>query len=904
MYEVQLGSSGILQIGWTPPNARFTTEEGIGDSSFSYAYDGKRQRKWNVTSTKYGDRWAAGDVISVGIDMDAGTISYWQNGKALGVAFENIKRRIANGAYLPGISLSYAERCEVNFGNWPFMYPQEGYAPLQAPPAEELMEQAEYVSGSWRRLLDVTVKQPVGADSPRAAAALAAARATFTTSHGVGYGGAVVGGGGGGGEEERGDEMEEGGTTPRGAVGMPIDENTLEQQQENPESKAPLSNVDALLLASTLAPFTGKHCRSPYFVNAYMLPLLNDTLLGEEEEEKTAFPRLLGLLCSILEPAELNALVSATCCALSRIIRGSVFQKEKLPESSALSALQLWTHCLRHPSWAAAWTSHSRWTAELEGLLVVRQPAHADLEEIMPSLLWDESDDVTEMLGRCKTEGQLAEDVKDLGVACQLLNETQAEIFAALCCVPVNRGKAIVENPDVQGAAREMKRASAAGRAPMGPPPALQIFIKYLIKKNAGATRNIPPPGLSPGSVLVSTFFALLRQLQQWLERIHIRGEPFKFIAAPFYTGMGLSRYTEVPRFGGLFSHLKKEFPVDKKQIHSRIPVPAAEPRRPWVADWPHVEMELPEIFPVDTGGGAGGDGGVYGRFWEISDWRFIPITKSKQKGGMEIIEPSTGGASGDGEAGEGTLGGGNAATTAAPGATTTTTITTTITTADAAVASTSAAAPAPAVTTTTITTTTAAAPPTAPSSSSSSSSELLTWDWWLIHHCITLYALGVAPRVRYGFTHNDTLEQTLRSLRAMTERRDRDEREAEEGGGGGHGPLEILELSIEEAKSTVRNTQRQHGWEHAWIMQGWQQEGTLAMAAVIGRLLMAIQDVEGPLLAYVQDLYLESALDMVRLLLVYYVSLFIASKKKHAFFTILQFFFNFFFTDALCSPF
>ena len=171
MYEVQLGSSGILQIGWTPPNARFTLEEGVGDSTHSYAYDGKRQRKWNVTAAPYGDRWTAGDYITCGIDMDAGTISYWRNGKYLGIAFQNIRRRMPNGAYLAGISLSYAERCEVNFGERPFAYPQEGYSPLQAPPVLGELAKAEYIGDCWSRLLNVTAKRPVGPDSPRSAAA-------------------------------------------------------------------------------------------------------------------------------------------------------------------------------------------------------------------------------------------------------------------------------------------------------------------------------------------------------------------------------------------------------------------------------------------------------------------------------------------------------------------------------------------------------------------------------------------------------------------------------------------------------------------------------------------------------------------------------------------------------------
>lgn len=70
-YEVTLATSGIQQVGWATLSCQFTTEEGVGDSFNSYAYDGKRRRKWNMRSNEYGERWAAGDVVGVGLDLDA-----------------------------------------------------------------------------------------------------------------------------------------------------------------------------------------------------------------------------------------------------------------------------------------------------------------------------------------------------------------------------------------------------------------------------------------------------------------------------------------------------------------------------------------------------------------------------------------------------------------------------------------------------------------------------------------------------------------------------------------------------------------------------------------------------------------------------------------------------------------
>eukprot|EP00795_Rhopilema_esculentum_P002009 gene2009-17567_t len=136
MYEVLLGSKGIMQLGWATMKCKFTNEEGVGDTPDSYAYDGHRVRKWNVATGKYGEEWMAGDIIGVCIDMDEGCISYSRNGHSLGVAFRDI-RRGKGYAYFPAISLSFAEVVQLNFGGTPFRYPVDGFKPIQDPPVCE-----------------------------------------------------------------------------------------------------------------------------------------------------------------------------------------------------------------------------------------------------------------------------------------------------------------------------------------------------------------------------------------------------------------------------------------------------------------------------------------------------------------------------------------------------------------------------------------------------------------------------------------------------------------------------------------------------------------------------------------------------------------------------------------------
>eukprot|EP01098_Paradermamoeba_levis_P001937 TRINITY_DN1223_c0_g2_i2.p1 TRINITY_DN1223_c0_g2~~TRINITY_DN1223_c0_g2_i2.p1 ORF type:complete len:353 (-),score=121.72 TRINITY_DN1223_c0_g2_i2:628-1686(-) len=157
MYEATLVTSGIQQIGWATIDCPFTNEEGVGDAADSYAYDGKRIKKWSQGSVPYGQAWLPGDIIGCGLDLDAAQVLFYRNGTPLGVAFENIKTE-EGYAYFPTISLSYGERCEFNFGGRPLEYPIEGFSPLQPPPPQ--WSAAKYLLQCWRTLLESSPSSP------------------------------------------------------------------------------------------------------------------------------------------------------------------------------------------------------------------------------------------------------------------------------------------------------------------------------------------------------------------------------------------------------------------------------------------------------------------------------------------------------------------------------------------------------------------------------------------------------------------------------------------------------------------------------------------------------------------------------------------------------------------------
>ncbi|XP_076313486.1 E3 ubiquitin-protein ligase RNF123-like isoform X1 [Tachypleus tridentatus] len=138
-YEVMLGSVGVMQIGWATSGCKFSKEKGVGDTPDSFAFDGSRIQKWNVTSHKYGEPWSLGDIIGCVIDLDNGKMAFYRNGVSLGEAF-NCVRMGPGFAYFPAVSLAFSENLIANFGARPFRYQVPGYQPLQSVPELEVMK--------------------------------------------------------------------------------------------------------------------------------------------------------------------------------------------------------------------------------------------------------------------------------------------------------------------------------------------------------------------------------------------------------------------------------------------------------------------------------------------------------------------------------------------------------------------------------------------------------------------------------------------------------------------------------------------------------------------------------------------------------------------------------------------
>ncbi|KAJ3322831.1 hypothetical protein HDV06_002692 [Boothiomyces sp. JEL0866] len=150
-YEFQLGSAGILQIGWV--SSEYIPKEyggwGVGDDMLSYAFDGARERKWHgrdVNCDGYGEGWSFKDVVTCLVDLDNATISYMINGKDLGIAFENVN---VDEVWYPAVSLTGDQWGSFLFGGDldKLLFCPSEYHPIPVP-ENDTFHSTEYLSSS------------------------------------------------------------------------------------------------------------------------------------------------------------------------------------------------------------------------------------------------------------------------------------------------------------------------------------------------------------------------------------------------------------------------------------------------------------------------------------------------------------------------------------------------------------------------------------------------------------------------------------------------------------------------------------------------------------------------------------------------------------------------------------
>lgn len=167
-YEVYMITDGLVQIGYADEYFKCDTihGQGVGDHYHSWAFDGYRCKKWNISCTNYGKRWKKGDVIGCLMDMDLMELRFSLNGEDLGSAFTSFANmndftaESSFNCFFPVISLNNRQAIRYNFGQQAFRYPPnliDGFTFKRIIEAIHIKSDYENVLSSTLKLLQQNV---------------------------------------------------------------------------------------------------------------------------------------------------------------------------------------------------------------------------------------------------------------------------------------------------------------------------------------------------------------------------------------------------------------------------------------------------------------------------------------------------------------------------------------------------------------------------------------------------------------------------------------------------------------------------------------------------------------------------------------------------------------------------
>jgi hypothetical protein len=128
-WELAIGtdSAGNVTVGIA--DALATLANFVGSDVHGWAYHANGQKYHTGVNVAYGAAYAAGDIIGVALDIDAGTLTFYKNNVSQGVAYSGL-----SGTLFPAMSLfNQSDAVTVNFGASALAYPPPaGFTPISA----------------------------------------------------------------------------------------------------------------------------------------------------------------------------------------------------------------------------------------------------------------------------------------------------------------------------------------------------------------------------------------------------------------------------------------------------------------------------------------------------------------------------------------------------------------------------------------------------------------------------------------------------------------------------------------------------------------------------------------------------------------------------------------------------
>ncbi|XP_075479160.1 E3 ubiquitin-protein ligase RKP-like [Primulina tabacum] len=259
------------------------------------------------------------------------------------------------------------------------------------------------------------------------------------------------------------------------------------------------------------------------------------------------------VLDSFLQFEESRLLIKHVLEALSSECKTASLVLSEYPYSGSYAYLALACHILRREELMVLWWKSSDFHFLFEGFLSRKSPNKNDLQFLIPSVWWPgSSEDIYNEDSMVLTTNAISEAVNKI-------EEKQRDL-----CRLVMQFIPPVEPLQLPGSV-------------------FRTFLQNILLKNRGADHNLPPPGVSSNSVLVSLFTVILHFLSEgfdvddiygWIKGygtdsgagvgfLH-RGGQQSFPAGLFLKND--PHRVDISRLGGSYGHISKHHPVNDNQ--------------------------------------------------------------------------------------------------------------------------------------------------------------------------------------------------------------------------------------------------------------------------------------------------------------------------------------------------
>ncbi len=275
---------------------------------------------------------------------------------------------------------------------------------------------------------------------------------------------------------------------------------------------------DWLLLGSVILDQLAPHLLEPHITSACLIPMLMrlaspsssssihhgpsrphaaaSPAPGSGPASPAALSHVLHLLELVLEPQMLSVVVTTVMEALSRRCVSAALVPEHFPTSGSYHHLALAVALASRPTVRSLWLKHPNAWQALEGFLTRKGPSPDDLKQLLPHVWWrgcaEGSPDRELMRGALQA----------LSAAIARVEDKQYELLACLLGCTTSgdapggggsRGGSTASGGNSSGGGA----GGGGGGGGEGKEDALVEFLRYLVQRNRGASRDIPPPGLS-----------------------------------------------------------------------------------------------------------------------------------------------------------------------------------------------------------------------------------------------------------------------------------------------------------------------------------------------------------------------------------------------------------------------